>query len=184
MAPILRTKTYTRGGITYRMDVEGGLRSFTGQRPYFSLTADVKRKAGNGRWVEDSGGAMHEEILRLFPTLADLAALHLSDDRGAPMHAESNGWYWMAGALGGSGERHHGGNSGYAKSKPEEECLQIFAKHARVTMPVAAALRDSLAAGAPDTRRAVFREWIGAQGERWALEAAACIERHGLAIFA
>ena len=59
------------------------------QKPYFSLTGRVVEK---GR--ESHGGAIHDEILKAFPELADIAALHLSDIDGKPMHSFENGKYW------------------------------------------------------------------------------------------
>lgn len=59
------------------------------QKPYFSLTGRVVE---NGR--ESVSGAIHDEILKAFPQLADIAALHLSDIDGKPMHSFENGKYW------------------------------------------------------------------------------------------
>lgn len=59
------------------------------QKPYFSLTGRVVE---NGR--ESVSGAIHDEILKAFPQLADIAALHLSDMDGKPMHSFENGKYW------------------------------------------------------------------------------------------
>ena len=59
------------------------------QKPYFSLTGRVVIK---GR--ECYSGAIHDEILKAFPELEDLAALHLSDIDGKPMHSFENGKYW------------------------------------------------------------------------------------------
>jgi len=59
------------------------------QKPYFSLTGRVVE---NGR--ESVSGAIHKEILAAFPELDDLAALHLSDMDGKPLHSFENGKYW------------------------------------------------------------------------------------------
>lgn len=59
------------------------------QKPYFSLTGRIVIK---GR--ESVSGAIHDEILKAFPQLADIAALHLSDIDGKPMHSFENGKYW------------------------------------------------------------------------------------------
>ena len=59
------------------------------QKPYFSLTGRI---VVNGR--ETMSGAIHDEILKAFPRLADIAALHLSDIDGKPMHSFENGKYW------------------------------------------------------------------------------------------
>jgi hypothetical protein len=59
------------------------------QKPYFSLTGRIVE---NGR--ESVSGAIHKEILEAFPQLEDVAALHLSDIDGKPMHSFENGKYW------------------------------------------------------------------------------------------
>jgi len=59
------------------------------QKPYFSLTGRIVE---NGR--ESVSGAIHDEILKAFPELDDLVAMHLSDIDGKPMHSFENGKYW------------------------------------------------------------------------------------------
>lgn len=207
--PILRTKHYTDNGTRYRITVTGGLHYIQGNNlPYFSLTSSIDRDARNGRWVDDSGGANHDEILRHFPELADLAALHLSDIDGVPSSAEANGWYWLAGSCGGLGERYHGGTgkiqhwnddgsfNGYREST-QDECLKIFAKYVRVDLSVARAVRQMvlsaltarLAQGTDDDRQGFYaareswREWCEEQKPRWKVEAQECIARHGLIVY-
>lgn len=144
--PLLATITGPfHGRSKCRMNVRGGLHKLGNQKPYFSLTADIM---SGGHYV--GGGAMHEEILKHFPRFKMLAELHLSDIDGAPMHAEANGWYALAGALGGFGEEYHVGNSkrnfpidppadkpwkNTEYRKPtQEECVQIFADSIRVSV--------------------------------------------------
>lgn len=147
--PVLRgPRVYTERGERYRITAHGGLHYIRGNSaPYFSITADQDVAIG-GCWREDSGGCLHELILRFWPDLADLVALHLSDIDGAPMHAAANGWYDLAGALGGAGERYHVGNSErHFPITPDpatpwknseyryptlDECLTIFADHCRI----------------------------------------------------
>ena len=57
--------------------------------PHFSLTG---RLVENGQDV--LSGAIHKEILAVFPELAQATALHLSDITGRPMHSFENGKYW------------------------------------------------------------------------------------------
>lgn len=170
-APILGTWTEPHplahmpvfAGDTVTRHARGGLHYIRGNAaPYFSLTCE--------------NGADHETILRHLPHLYDVAALHLSDMDGAPMHAEANGWYWYAGALGGLGETYHGSNGRDGRSP--EECARLFAKHARISpesdaAPLLAARLD----------RAAFRAWIETQRPRWKAEAEGCIARHGLRVF-
>lgn len=117
-------------------------------RPYFSVTGSVhaKLKYGEGyRGEPDSCGCLHEMIAETWPELLPLIALHLSDDDGQPMHGASNGWYWMAGALGGMGERYHGGSGESYSAKSPIECLAIFASHVRVSVADAVKLANDLA---------------------------------------
>ena len=191
------------------MRVEGGLHNITGNhKPYFSLTCTIHRKGHPNQC--QSGGCDHETILKYCPQFADLAALHLSDIDGKPLHAEANGWYSLAGALpNNAGERYHAGNSQRHFPKPPgaprrgnwdttdyreptpDECLEIFARRARVTIETAHVLRDHLIDVWHSTReeceeqgvddwtwsakswrgaRQVFAAWIDAQAPRWKAE--------------
>lgn len=157
------------------------------EHPHFSVTAETR----NG------GGCMHREILLAWPELKPLVDLHLANgDNGQPMHAEANGWYWMAGSLGGAGEQYHGGNSdmqhwkpdgsfdGYRHSTPDES-LKVCADHLRISLDQARDLREQCRAAIdrkPESvgykkacakARAIFRAFVEAQGDRWRNEAAA-----------
>lgn len=61
----------------------------------FSITADIDRKDGRGRWEEDSGGCCHDEVAKHFPELAPFIKWHLTSTDG-PMHYPGNVVY-MAG---------------------------------------------------------------------------------------
>lgn len=120
-------------------------------RPHFSVTGEER----NPRIRRDNGivacGCLHDDIAKYFPKLRPIIAMHLSDDTGTPMHADANGWYLMAGALGGAMEQYHAGNSNrhmplmpheIDQAKPyitteycyptADECLRFWAEHVRV----------------------------------------------------
>ena len=186
--PILAQRSIPSGRkYNLTMKVVGGLHYLSGNRlPYFSLTVDIHRKGFPNQC--QSGGCDHDTILKYYPRFADLAALHLSDTDGVPMHAEANGWYLMAGAVKGNfGERYHVANSkrhctGNEYREPTaEEALQDFANHARIDIETARALRADLVG--VDKPRVVFAGWIEAQKPHWAVEAKDCIEKHGLKVF-
>lgn len=229
--PVLAVKTIRVPGKNYTLTfrVEGGLNYLRGNRkPYFSITVDQHR-TGHPNQCQ-SGGCMHDEVLKHFPKFADIVALHLSDIDGVPSYAAENGWYRLAGALPDhAGERYHGGNSEMHFPKPEgaprrgswdntdyrkptpDECLQIFADHARVSLDAACGLRDAVVSWAlegADMRRQMevagyaaagvfktvdrydwkharqeFNAWIERQYPRWKAEADACIAHHGLKVF-
>ena len=176
------------------LTVYGGLNYLRGNSaPYFSLTY-WQHRSGHPNQCQ-SGGAGHELILQLYPELADLAALHLSDIDGAPTGAEANGWYWLAGALGGLGQRYHGGS---LPSRSEAECLAIFARHCRISegeaMTIRSAVLRAYASAGPEAvelepaaRQAAARaEWgaiMDAMRPRWKSEADAAIEKHGLVVY-
>jgi hypothetical protein len=99
---------------------------------HFSVTADIYEQREKDKWVDAGGGCCHEHILKIWPELAPLVALHLSDQDGVPMHAAGNAFYWFAGMhADGLGQEYHGGSGRDGKSA--EECRRIFAEHIRAT---------------------------------------------------
>jgi hypothetical protein len=143
--------------------------------PYFTLTT-----VGHGE-----SGPAHEELVRCWPELQPLADLHLSDINGVPMHAEANGWYWLAGSVdGGFGEQYHGGST---PNHSAAECLRIFADHVRINHQDAADLREWLLLVQKNhgnkLARKAFATWIEEQKTRWKHEADRCIKALGLQVF-
>lgn len=183
-APILAQTTIAahRHGenVSTVFKAEGGLHYIAGNKaPYFSLTYWRHRKGFPNQC--QSGGAGHDLILKLFPRFADLAALHLSSIEGEPGAAEDNGLYWIAGALGGLGERYHGA---YNDSHTADECKAIALRHFRCT---AAELDSLLQAISESTDRAarlcLISEFCNEMRPRWKREAEACIAKHRLVVF-
>lgn len=79
----------------HRMKVRAELVHRNGNaKPYFSITGEVERRAGNNRWVFESAGAIHDQIVDQMPQLEPLLLVHLADDNGVPMHAYENAGYW------------------------------------------------------------------------------------------
>lgn len=186
--PTLGSVRLPAGSIGYNvpmvLKVFGGLHYIKANaKPYFSLTCWYHRD-GHSRQCE-GGGADHDTILQHFPELYDLAALHFADIDGVPMHVEANGWYWMAGALGGAGERYHGGNSkghhgGEYREPTPNECLEVFRKLYRIDRFRARLLLDAARADG----RAVLKDAIKYfLLDQWKAEAEACIKRHSLSIY-
>lgn len=160
-----------------------------GLSPAFSVTGEVYEQHGtwngaarhrNGR-ESDIGGCIHDEILRAFPELAPVVALHLSDpETGEPMHAESNGWYWYAGSRADlrATERYTGFSGIYAHqlekrglsdddSGREDYCYQVACK----TLQVSEIPRFDSTFGSTATR-AAFSAFVDDQRDRWRQEAA------------
>lgn len=172
----------------------GGLHHIKGNRkPYFSLTGATWEKDRNGNgWREACGGCIHETLLEHFPHLAPLAALHLSDIDGVPMHAAANGLYWLAGMFpDGLGETYHGGNGNrYGKPETQEEtiarCRKVAESHFRCAIPQG--LLDELATagvftGLREKRAAIVAAFCDAQKERWKQEADSCVAALGLVVY-
>ena len=179
-APVIRETVYANDSGKFRIRVMAGLRYMSGNsQPYFSLTADIREDRG-GWWRDYGGGCQHQEILRLWPELAPLADLHLCDMDGAPLHAEANGWYWLAGALGGLGEEFHGANSPFPP-RSEDDCMRMFAQHIRSDMVVARALAQAVDCASDP--RSVWRTYCKAARGRWKREADAAIAAFGLVVF-
>lgn len=145
-----------RGSLTVEILVPGDVRSDLVDG-HFSVTAHTY----------DSAGCQHELILKHFPELKSLIALHLSDKDGIPLHAVENGFYWLAGAKEGHFEqRFHGG-----QTNSKEECVQILANHLRTDLDVAFALVDTI------STKEQFAQYVEGCKPRWAREAKAALEK-------
>ena len=164
------------------------------QEPYFSLQGEES----NPGIKRDDGivccGCMHEDLVIHWPDLKELELLHLSTIDGVPPRADANGWYWLAGVMGGLGEEYHGGSGSYGGTP--EQCLKIFCEHVRISEAEAYALIDQIEQ-VPDRkygpddigakrnnreRRKFFARWIEQQKPRWKREADAAIARFGLEV--
>ena len=89
----LGPKKYKEGGVNFRItaNVRHDDQCGNGHNT-FSITGEISRQARNGRWMEDSGGCIHDEISRHFPELRPLIKWHLcSTDE--PMHYVANTVY-------------------------------------------------------------------------------------------
>lgn len=71
----------------------------------FAITANLYEPHGtwsgraqfrNGR-EPDAGGCLHNEILKMAPSLKPLVDVHLADPNGVPMHALASSWYHYSG---------------------------------------------------------------------------------------
>jgi hypothetical protein len=160
------------------------------ERNYFSVTGEISTERERAKGNCQSCGCIHEEVLNAFPQLAPLVALHLSDLDGVPMHAEANGFYWLAGNLGGLGAKYHGGSGRDGKSAIE--CLRIFAEHMRISDTEAQVISTKVQlafkagfeaeADGDETHktkagniaaRNVFHDYVQQQRNRWKAEAEA-----------
>lgn len=169
------TRDYPSFGKGCQIRVEAGLHYLRGNSlPYFGVTAAIgtPRELHTGDY--QAGGCCHEDILRVWPELAPVVALHLSDSEGQPMHAEADGWYWLAGYYGGAGETYRAGNG--SSRKHAAACLQSWADHVRIPVETARALADGWRCEDDWTAsRRWCAQWLEAQRGRFTAEAeAAC----------
>ena len=90
------SKTFREDGCNMKINVHVRLNDDCKNGHYdFSITGDVYRQSGNGRWVEDRCGCIHEDIERLFPQLKKFIPLHLCNYLGHPTYPEANGQYFI-----------------------------------------------------------------------------------------
>lgn len=90
------TKVYIESGETYRITATACLSDeCKNGRCDFVVTADIDRKANNGRWVDYAGGCCHEEIAKRFKNLQPIINLHLCNNLGQPMYPIENGMYFL-----------------------------------------------------------------------------------------
>lgn len=115
------------------------------------------------------------------------------------MHAEANGFYWLEGWIGGLGSDYHG--SSRKDGKSQEECLEIFTEHLRISPETALEVRRVVEIGYQKgyctvvasgevsimarklanreglaKAKADFAQFVNTQRARWALEAKAGLE--------
>jgi hypothetical protein len=149
----------TRSGnvIPARFDVRAELVHLAGNaRPYFSITGTVRRTVGGGDRVL-AFGCIHEEILHVWPDLAPLVRVHLSDDLGVPIHAAANAAYW-------AGETKYQGRD-----------VARLADHLRVDRETAVAMAALAATIDAEHRAAVWSAVVFdrfGMAARWAADAA------------
>ncbi|HET6329210.1 MAG TPA: hypothetical protein VFF76_00345 [Holophagaceae bacterium] len=132
--------------------------------PYFSLQGDLKQR---GRIVEC--GMLHERILKAWPDLADLAALHSSDIHGVPTHAVENGWYWTGGC-----SSYPIGTGNYPANAAS------LASHLRIPLANAMAIIEDVEHRNMD--KPGFAALVDSYRPRWKAEAEAAIWRHKLEV--
>lgn len=181
---MIRTRTDCPG---FRMLIaRATLCKIGSQAPHFSLTGSGWSSESRGRDA-DVCGCMHDILVEAWPDLVPLARIHLSDIDGVPMHADSNGWYWLAGASPSTGhfaQQFHGGNGDQARSP--EECLRVFADHVRLSLPECESVRDCVESIAAreglKKAREFFSAWIDEQRPRWKTEAEEIIRAFGLSV--
>lgn len=167
------------------------------QAPYFSLTGEVQIPR---RRDCEACGCIHEDILAAWPDLADVAALHLSDVDGVPMHAEANGWYWLAGYLGVArtftNRTNRNGDplpdrTEYTSATAEflrDTPLAIFARHIRTSEDEASRLASRIVRATVrglDDPHGLYAAWAReceSMIPRWKSEADAAIAHHGLTV--
>ena len=106
---------YDNKATKHRMKVRAELHQL-GMNPkaHFSVTGEVERRAGNNRWVFESGGAIHDQIAEQMPELKPLLLVHLADEDGVPMHCYENAAYWAG------------------QTKYQQLDLSLLAQHLRV----------------------------------------------------
>lgn len=166
----LARKTLSNGN---RFKVTGGLHYIKGNSaPYFSLT--YEETTARGRF--EACGAGHVEILQRFPRFANLAALHLSDINGAPMHTLENGLYHLGGT------RWQGPDFGavarhfrISEDKARDLAKMIFREWYSPTV--------GNLSGSEKNARVRLWMWIEGQRARWKGEAMACIAEHDLKLY-
>lgn len=102
----------------------------------FAITGELGTPRDYARGNQ-SGGCIHEEILKHFPEFAPFVRIHLCDWEGSPMHGVANGFYWFQGFVPESVDHSsrlgpcHGGTGSGAKSA--EECKRILMESFRAT---------------------------------------------------
>ena len=139
-----------------KIQAECTLSSLNNQTPHFSLVGQTWEKK-NGRFRFESGGQITDELLEAWPELAPLAAIHLADIDGVPLHAVENGFYWAGGTK---------WNGPEANSPPN---VDFLASTLRISINDAQIIVDAVSAGV--LTKSEFSEFVDEQKPRWKNEA-------------
>lgn len=146
------------------------------ERPHFSLTGSLDLASpGNRLDPTLECGCIHDRLLAAWPDLAVVAALHLSDDRGRPMHAAENMAYWL-------GFSRWNREPAYPGSLTPPD-FAVAARHWRIAEDDARALAALVAEQAPDDPPARYEFAVARLAEvaeaehaaRWQAEADAAL---------
>ena len=86
-------KTYTEKRESFRIRATYGWHKIGNQEPYWSVTGETQHLR-LGSWREDTGGCIHELVVRHFPELGQSIKWHLSGAASGPMHYIENAVYW------------------------------------------------------------------------------------------
>ena len=80
---------------TFKLIVSYGFNKIGEQEPYFSITADQRVLSHRTKkWLEYSGGCLHDTIEEKLPELQPLIKWHLCGKESGPMHYIANGLFW------------------------------------------------------------------------------------------
>ena len=118
------------------------------QSPHFSVTGEILNLRRRGDNQFESGGCIHDDIVKHFPYLAPVIAVHLADDHGRPMHAVENALYWAGLSSRGQDEwRAIVPDDDYGRRTLETDehgtwAPETLASHLRVSVDDARAIRD------------------------------------------
>ena len=135
---------YNGKATKHRMKIRAELVHLDGnKKPYFSITGEVERRAGNNRWVFESGGAIHDQIAQQMPELKPLLLVHLADDNGVPMHAFENAGYWAG------------------QTKYQQLDLETLADHLRVTRQEAFEMINTFTIRGANLIQLLHLRWLG-----------------------
>lgn len=150
------------------MIVTYGLQSFSGQLPYFSITAEISK---DGR--VESCGCLHSEIRETFPELAELIPFHLASTDGRPMHYVANAIYWAELTMGISKWQ---GETAIPRGHNSFE--DVLASHALAdVLGDREELTDAIMLSKPD-----FKAWLESRGPRLLEAMISTLASHGISI--
>lgn len=157
------TKKHPEGFIRINISTDGCVPN----RPYFSITADLCADSTFRDSKIHACGCLHDEILSVCPELKSFVDLHLSDLDGVPMHAEANGWHWLAKAAGIPQQ--------WEPEQNSKECFQFFCNHARVSEMEAADVCEHVRSKG-EKGRETWGKYLDGLRPRWKAEADAALK--------
>ena len=97
---MVKTKVINYYGTHALLTVDANIMGYKEDKAHFVITGTIWKATKAGKKDKRCNdciacGCLHDEIIKAFPQLANLVALHGADMDGVPSYVVENGWYFI-----------------------------------------------------------------------------------------